>query len=249
MGNNLIENIKKSSGIKSAFDMIGCSKNKILFMWTPRAGCSSTCQCAYDLLNLLKDGLEYNPFIHHYRTELFLSNVNYIRLSILIKNKYTMIKTIINPYQRAVSIWSLLCNVSNPFYEKFDELSFREFIKKLCFYNFANLTQHMAYHAKPQYIKNEEKFVTKYLKIDKDETYDFVKADGSIFKIDISKYSSPHHTKRKIINEFCGDIKLRDLPIFPQSYKLFYDDEIKNNVYNYYKKDFEKYNYTFDDLK
>jgi hypothetical protein len=66
----------------------------------------------------------------------------------------------------------------------------------------------------------------------------------------VTKYTSQHHAKRRDdITYFVGDIKLNDIHgKVPASYKYFYDDEIKEMVYTYYKTDIEKYNYTFEEM-
>ena len=47
--------------------------------------------------------------------------------------------------------------------------------------------------------------------------------------------------------EFCGDIpRCQVNQNLPLSYKYFYDEEIKNLVYFFYKDDFVKYNFNFD---
>ena len=76
------------------------------------------------------------------------------------------------------------------------------------------------------------------------------KANAKGIRSCVTKYTSDHHAKRcDDINYFVGDIKLIDIHnIVPKSYKYFYDDEIKEMVYTYYKKDIEKYDYTFEEM-
>jgi hypothetical protein len=81
------------------------NKNKNCITFTPRGGCSISFQHFLDLIGLLDDGLKYNTFIHYYRLEIFLENIKEINIDELIKNNYTFIKFIMNPYIRAVSIF------------------------------------------------------------------------------------------------------------------------------------------------
>jgi hypothetical protein len=49
--------------------------------------------------------------------------------------------------------------------------------------------------------------------------------------------------------EFCGDLPKSIInENLPRTYKYFYDDEIKQMVETYYKKDIEQYGYSFDDF-
>ena len=78
MSESLINNVKNSNGALTVFneskygDLWYVDKlNKLCFTFTPRGGCSISFQCYLDLLGLLKDGLDYDSFIHKYRSEVF----------------------------------------------------------------------------------------------------------------------------------------------------------------------------------
>ena len=66
--------------------------------------------------------------------------------------------------------------------------------------------------------------------------------DGTLYNLDVNKYSSEHHGIKNINNvQFCGDL--------PKSYKYFYDDEIKKMIETFYEKDIQQYGYSFDDFE
>jgi len=216
-------------------------KNKICITFTPRGGCSISFQQYLDLIDLLNDGLSYNPFIHAYRVCVFEPNTRYFDIHQLVNEKYTFVKFIMNPYIRAVSIYRAQTS---------HNLSFREYLRELVNNKIDYFNNNDKYHLYPQYIDGEENIITKYVKIDKNETFQITLFDGTIYTLDVNKYSSPHHGIKNINNTtFCGDL-LKNIinDNLPKSYKYFYDDEIKKMVETFYKQDIEKYGYSFDDF-
>jgi hypothetical protein len=217
-------------------------KNKVCITFTPRGGCSISFQQYLDLVGLLKDGLNYHPFIHVYRNAIFDKHVNfYNNIGDLIKEKYTFIKFIMNPYIRAISIYRL---------QESHNLSFREYLIQLLNNKTDYFTANDKFHYHPQYIDGEEKIITKYIKIDKNETFQINLSDESLYTFDVNKYTSIHHGVKDNKNvTFCGDLQ-KDVvnKNLPKSYKYFYDDEIRKMVETFYKKDIEHYGYSFDDF-
>ena len=244
----LVSNIKKKDlGITSYGNhsysnfWYVCNKNKICITFTPRGGCSISFQQFLDLNDLLNDGLNYNNFIHDYRCNIFCPNVKKYNIEELIKKKYEFIKFIINPYIRAVSIYR--SQTSHDF-------SFREYLKKLINNKIDFLNNEEIYHLQTQYIDGEENIITKYIKIDKNETFQITLFNGTLYTLDVNKYTSCHHGTKNINNDtFCGDLPKNIInENLPKNYKYFYDDEIKKMVETFYKKDIENYGYSFDDF-
>lgn len=217
------------------------NKNKICITFTPRGGCSISFQQYLDLVGLLEDGLNYNPFIHIYRDSVFLKIINKIDINNLISENYVFVKFIMNPYIRAVSIYRA---------QSSHNLSFREYLKLIVSNKMDIFNSNEIFHNQLQYIEGEETIITKYIKIDKNETYQITLFDGTPYILDVNKYTSEHHGKKNINNNnFCGDIvKNKVNSNLPSSYKYFYDDEIRKMVEIYYKTDIEKYGYVFEDF-
>jgi hypothetical protein len=218
-----------------------CNKNKICFTFSPRGGCSIAFQQFLDINDLLNDGLKYNNFIHAYRMDIIVPNITYRNISDLTEEKYTFIKFIINPYIRAVSIYRAQTS---------HNLSFRQYLKKLLNNEIDYFNENDKYHLHPQYIEGEENVITKYIKIDKNETFQITLFDSTLYTIDVNKYTSNHHGKKNNNNTiFCGDLTLNLIyDNLPKTYKYFYDDEIREMVEIYYKKDIQQYGYSFDDF-
>jgi len=234
----LIEKIKSKPCFKSNLEIYGDKDKKIAFMWSPRGGCSVTLKCFLDMVGLLEDAEKYSTWIHDFKVDLYTPNVPIISIPAMKNLGFHIIKTIVNPYSRAVSIWRVQTS---------HNLSFRDYLKQLVNNQIDYFSNNDKYHLRPQYITDEEKIVTKYIRLEKNETY---VPDGTMYTIDVNKYTSNHHAKRnESIQYFVGDIKLSDIhEIMPKSYKYFYDDEIKRMVYQYYKNDVDRYGYTFDEL-
>jgi hypothetical protein len=145
-----------------------------------------------------------------------------------------------NPYIRAVSIYKAQTS---------HNLTFREYLKELVNNNIDYFNDNDKFHYHPQYIDGEEKIITKYIKIDKNETFEILLNDGTPYILDVNKYSSIHHGEKTNDTTFCGDLHLNVVyKRLPKSYKYFYDEEIKKMVETYYEKDINQYNYSFDDF-
>ena len=247
MSEALITNVKNSHGALTVFNKSIYGNlwyvdklNKLCFTFTPRGGCSISFQCYLDLLGLLKDGLDYNSFIHIYRLEVFNKNVETIPINKLCMEGYLFIKFIINPYIRAVSIFRAQTS---------HNLSFREYLKQLVSEKLDYLNINEKYHLNQQYINGEESIINKYICIDKYETHTVKLHNGEDYVIDVNKYTSIHHGKKTPNRNFCGDVPKNEInKKLPCSYKFFYDDEIKELVETYYKDDIEKYRFSFDDF-
>ena len=126
---NLVSNIKQKDLSVTSFGnhkysnlWYVCNKNKICITFSPRGGCSISFQQYLDLVGLLKDGLDYNLFIHTYRCDIFIPNIEHIDINNLIQQQFKFIKFIMNPYIRAVSIFRSLIS---------HNLSFRQYLEQL----------------------------------------------------------------------------------------------------------------------
>lgn len=216
------------------------NNNKVCFTFSPRGGCSIAFKLFLDLNSLLEDAIKFKPWIHDYRCEIIGRNTKICNINYFIKNNYSFIKFIMNPYIRAVSCY-------RP--QRSHNLSFREYMRKIV-HDIDFLEKNEKYHMRPQYIDGEENIITKYIKIDKYEKYDITLQDGSLYTLDVNKYSSTHHAKKNVNNTtFCGDCPRRKINNnLPYSYKYFYDDEIRELVEKFYKQDIEKYGYKFEDF-
>jgi len=217
-----------------------CNKNKLCVTFTPRGGCSIAFQQYLDVVGLLNDGLIYDSnWLHSYRSEVFNNSINYYDIKELIDNNYTFIKFIMNPYIRAVSVYRA---------QESHNLSFRKYLIELINNKIDYFSENDKYHYHPQYIDGEEKIITKYIKINENETTQIELFDGTLYTLDVNKYTSNHHGMKNDKNTMiCGDLPRRVINFnLPKKYKYFYDDEIRQMVEIFYKDDIEKYGFSFD---
>jgi hypothetical protein len=245
MSTTVVNKIKQSGAAKTRFRNMTYShlwyvdtKNKICITFSPRGGCSIAFQQYLDLIGLLPMGLKYNSFIHKFRTNIFVNKIPFIPINKLFNQKYTFIKFIMNPYIRAVSAFR---------HQTSHNLSFRQYLHQLVKNEIQYFNANDIFHLQPQYLPNEENLITKYIKTNENEIYTVNLKNKTNYEIDVNKYSSNHHGQKTDFNEFCGDMLKDEInKQLPSSYKYFYDDEIKNLVYTFYKNDVDKYGFTFD---
>jgi hypothetical protein len=203
--------------------------NKIVYYFTPKAACSVTLKCAFDHMGLLEEAMNYDPFVHNYRNEVYsLSEPKDVNVY-----GYFSIQTIRNPYTRAVSSFYMLSDEKH-----MRHYTFRSFLRQLII-NKKVFSDNILNHSVKQYSKGSEKYIDMFVKIEKSKEYidEIFNKTGLI--IDFGKYDSIHHAKKdNTVMSFCGDT----------SYKLFYDDKIKKMVEHLYLDDIILGNYSFNDV-
>lgn len=245
--NQLIQNVKNADGFVTSIpganhpyqNMIyGSNKHKFAVMFSPRGGCSISFKCLLDKMGILEEAIAYNNWIHSYRCDIFYPNTPKKNIDNVLENKVQIIKFVLNPYIRAISIYRA---------QSSHNYSFRDYLKKLN-NKTIQLNPSDNYHHFPQYVPGEEKYVSQYVKLDKKKVTVIKTEDGKEIELNPNNFSAPHHIRKFNRKEFLGDIPKNKIIRFPKSYKYFYDDEIRSLVEAYYKDDIEKYNYSFNDF-
>ena len=76
-----------------------------MLLFSPKAGCTSLVKWFFFHTGKLDEALEYNPWIHRYRTEVFLTQPGYAMrsLQLLEGGERPVVKLVRNPFDRAVS--------------------------------------------------------------------------------------------------------------------------------------------------
>ena len=97
-------------GIECASLLYGDSDRKIVYIMSPRTSCSVSFQFYLKSLNdkLLTDALEYNDFVHRYRSDVHNKYLPKKTIEELMNENYTFVKFVVNPYQRAVSSFRMI---------------------------------------------------------------------------------------------------------------------------------------------
>jgi len=217
--------------------LYGDSKRKIAYIMSPRAGCSISFKFYLKSLNekLLNDAMNYNDFVHSYRTEIFTKHLPIKTIKELIDENYTFVKFVVNPYQRAVSSFRMLFGeLENPKYD----LTFNQYyINLIQNKNMELYSRKELVHCKPQYLKFEEKVNPIIYRIDFDKGKD-LEVNGLF--INLNNISSVHHSNRQSeeTNISLCNIPRREINTFlPKKYNVLYNENNRKLIENYYKDD------------
>jgi hypothetical protein len=206
-------------------------KNKIIFGWSAKCGCSHIKSIFWFLQNN-----NINNKIHTIKEDNSLPND--------IEN-YTTIVISRNPYKRIISGFLDKYNKQNGQLRKFwkyDTITFSMFIDELLNKTWKMVDYH---HFTPQ---TSQKFNMKLLKSKYIKFYDIENIDYDYIenlynkKIPEIVLNKKYGHERKIydnnFNKYVYDIDMDEYYFFNVDMKYFYNEEIKNKVYNFYKNDF-----------
>jgi len=210
------------------------NKNCIIFGWSAKCGCSHIKSIFWFLQN---DSIE-NP-IH---TNLDINNIpDNIE-------KYTTIIICRNPYKRLVSGFLDKYNKNGSFRHlwKNNELTFTQFVNEIIKRNWSVIEEH---HFIPQ---TEECFDIKLLKSKCIKCYDIENIDykyiEGLYNKEIpnilinKKYGHERLKYNKLFNDNVYDLDMDKYYNYDVDIKLFYNDQLKNDVFNFYKKNFDFFN-------
>ena len=226
--------------------------NKLILLWTPKAGCTTAVIMMLRHMNLLNEALKIHPFVHNYRPK-FYEKYGHVTLKHLLSKKYFVIKVIRNPYDRAVSSYLHILESWRRFIDI--DMSFTAFLrlvrKKFNTPKIVGYVRTIALvHGCRQYVKGEELYIRKYIKLENPVAIKQINKQLKI-NLDITvndKKLIPHHHKHSDIEstKYLGDIQFSKLPtLLPKTYKSFYNDTTKKLVEIIYGKDIQKYEYQF----
>lgn len=205
---------------------------KIIMDFTPKAGCTVAVKMFIDHMGLLDDVRKkgYN-WIHDYRAGVFYPKFGKVHLTDWCNPEIFKFKVVRNPYTRAVSSYF-------KYLEKFQDVSFYEFIE--IFLQKQGLAA-CDPHYQMQSLQTDE-YLNKVVKLEnfEEEIQKINELLNTNFK---TNYTSFHHHEKLPPSHFIGMEKRRNSKVIP-AYKDFYNEEIKNIIYNLYKRDFISYNYS-----
>lgn len=242
----------------------------IILFWSQKSGCTILAKWFFFQLGLLDQALQYNPWVHYYREQVYEKQKDHQKNLIqdLIQGKKT-IKLVRNPYHRAVSSFLGLARMSflgkarrrkewekikKTLYniKKYDDREFQESInfKQYLYYlkNTGTKVVLINAHRGQQYICNEETYVSNYIYLENfvnsihniEKKYELLESPETVFE-------SQHHCSHLMKNtenytEALISKKLLTRKSFP-SYDSFYDQETTELVNELFKEDFKMYGY------
>lgn len=232
----------------------------LIFFWTPKGGCTSLIKWYYFQIGLLQKAIDYNPWVHFYRMEVYEKQKNYkvtIAEQILAEKKDTY-KLVRNPYKRAVS--SFFATIGNKDIMNqvapagsHNGLSFKQFLYRVK--NIGVKKELINLHIAQQYVEEEELFIRNFVRLENFRTKisDIEKKYNLLKSPILEIIKSHHHMAQEMTdkgNKTFAEINMsmETLSKSIPEYKNFYDEETKALVKELFKNDFEKYGYNPNDL-
>ena len=245
---------------------------KIVVMWSAKAGCTFLCKWFFAQMNLLDAALYYHPWVHLFREEVYYRSNGYIKnLHEVLNGDFNVIKIVRDPFARTVSSYFTALHqivnkegfiaheVVKKSLEKFfkrplsanETLSFREFVDYLGSIDIPDCDVHHRQQLHPLEIEDvlTPSYVIK-LEEDSEGALKRLETQLNLKTTDLKRLKqSPHNTKRESQPEFCGDVKFKWNPQFKfPTHQNFYDDDLIRKVADVYKMDFNAYGYNPDVL-
>lgn len=231
-----------------------------MFFWSPKSGCTSLIKWFYFQLGILNEALDYDPWIHTYRMEVFQKQQDYMRNAILTlqySKEKEVYKLVRNPYTRAVSSYLYAFSFDPAMSSVAPEalngsISFKEFLYKVKNTKPGTIDTHIS----KQYIRNEEAYITRYIRLENfaSEISAIEKSHGLVESPLDEITKSHHHNTNRItpgIHRSFADVKLSKETLKNMSlpnYRYFYDEETKELVQELFAEDFRTYGYSLTDL-
>ncbi len=230
------------------------SKNKVVMDWSPKSGCTVVTKMFFKNMGLLEEALQYNSWVHEYRMHVFYKNHPIIE-EVFSDPELFRFKVVRNPYSRAVSSYIHVMKypvmhevVKERLWRWNANISFRKFVKFLEKTDVLNCDPH--YRLQKKFFEyGKPGTFNKIVKLESlQQGIDEVNSTTGQ-RFDLAGIGSGHHISRSpdIIN---NAFKLRwdrikdNVPHFMH----FYNDELKERVYEIYKEDFECYGYHKNDM-
>lgn len=238
-------------------------ERKIALLWSAKSGSYSITKWFFFQMGLLEQAEAHARFVHKYRTEVYYNLPFYKeQLADVVKDDYTILKLIRNPYTRAVSSYVHAIRhryidkpVARYLKRKVDvenKFSFEEFLLYLseaCYIKRCNIHHQQQYSPLEQNRFLEVNYMIHLENIEEDLRRVEADLDLPAYEFEPSS-KSPHHTTRYETKKFCGKTRFtRDALMNGANvphFQAFYNERLKTMVEKIYSADFE--NYDFLDL-
>jgi len=212
--------------------------SKVVFGWTPKAGCTVVIKMFLDQCGLLEEALAFYTWVHDFRWSV-LEQVECPPHNTLVRIKFVR-----NPYSRAVSSYFAVAYHRHLFgmFDSMDHLSFETFLKYL-----ASGNATWDHHFDKQFCQGETYHEIIHLEKMDEEIPRLNQMYGLQLKW---KFTSSHHFPKdhtmKTDYQGANDFSKNRDPV--GSYKAFYNEENRKLVESIYADDFIHYGYTYEDF-
>lgn len=238
------------------------SGNKLVLLWSAKAGCTFAIKWLFDHMGLLEEAIACDPWVHRYRNGVLYASARH-RAAVEDFTKhpssYRVIKVVRDPFRRAVSsyIHAAVSSYEDARMSAFlgvtidntARFSFRQFISYLGSVDLRECDVHHRLQTHPlerclvpapAFVINLEHSMESLSKLE---------AYLGLPPTDLGRYrESRHHTRTASENfaQCCGDVAF-DIHHKPSheraipAYRHFYDADLEEKVYALYAEDFLRY--------
>jgi len=238
-------------------------RNKIVLLWSAKAGCTFAIKWIFRHMGLLQKALAYHPWVHRYRRDVFYATDDCkaaIADLCASPSSYRIVKVVRDPFRRAVSSYVHAVRHSHEYpdllgYFSADQakptFTFREFVRYLATIDLEDSDIHYRVQTHPL----ERQFLPASMFLlhleHSMESMPKLEMFLGLTQTDPQRYrDSPHHASppASAEAEFTGDDQFQfpivgnDAPIVPH-YRSFYDRNLEESVYGLYIEDFLRYGY------
>lgn len=232
-------------------------KNKLILLWTPKAGCSMSIAIMLRQAGILNINQRYSTKEIHKNRVQFYNKYGYLNFEVPeYYDKYYIFKVIRNPYDRAVSsyLWSmkfiLFCDFNYTWSFENYLIHLKANNLQICHEN--KILNVPTDHCQQQYVIGEEKYVRKYVHLENLENeIDEINRELNINinASNLDHFIMNHYFKNIDIEDqlaYVGNINFNELPsLIPSCYKCFYNEKTRSLVEDLYKDDIRCYKYEF----
>jgi Sulfotransferase family len=253
------------SNIKELFDVhpppIVDSRNKIILLWSAKAGCTFAIKWMFQHMDILKEAIAYRGWIHNYRLDILYPSSQH-RASIedfcRFPSSYRVVKFVRQPFQRTVSSYvhvlqrgqedDLLAAHFGAGAKNGPRFSFREFVRYLGTVDLREGNIHYRLQTHPlerhlipasMFLMNLDHSMNSLPKLE--TRLSLPETSPQLYR------ESRHHTRTsaKIAKQFNGDevFDFSNSPPDVPNYRSFYDLELERAVFNVYAEDFLRYGF------
>ena len=218
----------------------------ILIGWSAKCGCTHI----KNIIHYLNDNETDDIHITQNTDLSLIDNIDIFLIILIIRN----------PYERLVSGFrNIYKNKNGKIRNKWNDnknikLTFNNFVNELVTNNFETIDEHHFIQQTEESFNYDIITNHKHLAIFDINNIDY-KFLEHVFQKDIPKekidYRGPHfyNPSKEKIEDFVYDLCIDDICDNDIDYRYFYNEEIKNKVYEFYKNDFEffkKYNINYE---
>lgn len=210
-------------------------KNKIIFGWSAKCGCSHIKKIFWFLQNNNVDNAIHTP-----------DDVTNLPVNI---EEYTTVVFIRNPYKRIVSGFLDKYKKDGQYRHlwKHDNLTFSTFMDELVKKDYTMVDNHHFTPQTSEHFNKDAIMKSKCINVYDIERIDYACIE-TIYNTKIPEILLNYrggHERRKIDNHFEGDVydlSIEDYYDYNVDIKNFYNENIKTRVYEFYKNDFDFFN-------